>query len=54
MRSPRHVRAERELAASADDLAENEITARNRKPIPPNAWDDLIVSHWRGQAWARR
>jgi hypothetical protein len=54
MRTPRHVRAERQIAMADDELASNGIHPRTRKAIPPNAWDDLIVSTIRGQAWARR
>ncbi|WP_281280563.1 hypothetical protein [Rhodanobacter lindaniclasticus] len=39
----------------ADDaIAETGIPTRNRRAIPPNAYDDLMVSHRRGQVWARR
>ena len=54
MRRPKHMRAERELAMADDAIAETGIPARNRKAIPPNAYDDLIVSHRRGQDWARK
>ncbi len=58
MRYPRHKSAERGIEAAAFDIRESGqlpvLPASNRKAIPPNAWDDLIVSQWRGQKWARK
>lgn len=55
MRRPRHRRARIAAAVLADpELAE--VVNRQPKPVsqPPDAWDDLLVSYWRGQTWARR
>ena len=58
MRTPRHKSAERGLEAATFAIRESDQLpvkpASNRKAIPPNAWDDLIVSQWRGQKWARK
>jgi hypothetical protein len=51
MRAPRGKRSA--LRALADD-AEGEIVRHpNRKAIPADPWDDLIVSYFRGQPWHR-
>jgi hypothetical protein len=48
------MRAEKQLAASDDAIrAEGYAPARQRQAVPPNAWDDIVVSYRRGQAWAR-
>ena len=58
MRTPRHKLAERGLEPAAFDIRESGHLpvkpASNRRAIPPNAWDDLTVSYWRGQKWARK
>lgn len=55
MRSPRHRRA-RIAASVLTDPELTEVVSRQPKRVsqPPDAWDDLIVSYWRGQPWARR
>lgn len=52
MRSPRHKRARVQAAAVADPELEGIV--RGVVKQPPDAWDDLLVSQWRGQEWARR
>jgi hypothetical protein len=48
------MRAERELTASDDAIrAEGYTPTKQRQAVPPNAWDDLVVSYRRGQAWSR-
>ena len=54
MRSPKHIHAERQLADADDELRNEGIVPRHRKAIPPNAYDDLLVSQWRGQSWSKR
>lgn len=54
MRNPRHKRAERQIAMADDAMQSEGVTPRNRRAIPPNAYDDLLVSTIRGQAWSRR
>ena len=54
MRSPHHIRAEKQIARIDESYLEAGLSnPRMRKPIPPNAYDDLTVSDWRGQDWAR-
>jgi hypothetical protein len=39
----------------ADDALRVEgLNVPHRRAIPPSAWDDLLVSYYRGQPWARR
>lgn len=40
------------MALDADTDGEP-LRKPNRKAIPPDDWDDLLVSYWRGQPWAR-
>ena len=55
MRSPRHRRARIAASVLADpELAEVVNRQPKRVSQPPDACDDLLVSYWRGQAWARR
>lgn len=54
MRSPRHARTERQLEAVNDALVSEGLHKPHRQAIPPNALDDLFVSHIRGQEWSRR
>lgn len=50
MRKPRGKRAVRAaLEGDTDDL----LRHPNRRAIPPDAWDDLTVSIFRGQRWHR-
>ena len=53
MRSPSSIRAERELRATDADMKAEGLRVPTRRPIPPNDWDDLVVSYRRGQEWAR-
>lgn len=48
IRRPAHIRAKRELLR-----AEDEGVVKNRKPIPPSDWDDMVVSYHRGQKWSK-
>lgn len=54
LRRPKHKRAERAVEQSDDAIRSEGLHTRNRRAIPPSAWDDLTVSHYRGQPWARR
>lgn len=55
MRSPRHKRARVQAACLADpEIAGTVKLVKRTVKQPPDAWDDLFVSHWRGQEWARR
>jgi hypothetical protein len=49
LRKPKHMRAKRELLK-----AEDEGVTKNRKPLPPDDWEDRVVSVYRGQEWNRR
>ena len=54
MRNPRHLSAERGIEATDLDLKAEGLPIPHRKAIPPNAWDDLLVSTLRGQPWHRK
>jgi len=48
------MRAMKQIGQADAGYADEGMAARrNRKPIPPDAWDDIRVSYWRGQPWAR-
>ena len=49
LRKPKHIRAKREILRTED-----EGYCTNRKAIPPSDWDDIVVSHYRGQHWHRK
>ena len=54
MRTPRHIRAKRQIEQTDDALTDEQINVPHRKAIPPDDWDDLFVSTIRGQAWSRK
>lgn len=49
LRKPKHMRAKRELLKAQD-----EGVLKNRKAIPPDDWEDMVVSYYRGQEWNRQ
>lgn len=49
LRRPSHHRAAKQAAEVHDELGP-EVRAK----VPPSNWDDIPVSTWRGQKWARR
>lgn len=51
MRTPKSNRAK----VYEDDPDNEHLTRhRNRRSIPPDDWDDLLVSDFRGQKWYRQ
>jgi hypothetical protein len=54
MRRPRSKVARINREAADDALCAEGLAPLQRRKVPPDAWDDLLVSYWRGQEWARR
>ena len=55
MRRPHHKPALMALEASAAELLDEGLSIHTtRRAEPPTAYDDLIVSVYRGQPWARQ
>ena len=54
MRNPGNLRQKRQVAMADDALRSEGVTPPQRKPIPPDDWDDLTISTFRGQPWRRR
>ena len=48
MRNPRHLSAERGIEAADRELRDEGLRAPIRRAIPPNSYDDLLVSQHRG------
>lgn len=55
MRVPKGKQSERKrIARENDEYGDEGITRhRQRKALPPDAWDDLPISYTRGQPWQR-
>jgi hypothetical protein len=55
MRQPKGKQAERKrIEAAALEYGDARIVGhKTRKAIPPDSYEDLLVSDVRGQAWAR-
>jgi len=55
MRHPRGKKSERKRIQRINEEYRDEgITAhKQRKALPPDAWDDLQISYTRGQPWQR-
>ena len=51
MRRPKHKRALRETEFADDEMGD--LKHKQRKSKPPTNYDDIIVSHYRGQPWQR-
>lgn len=54
MRYPRSRGARVNREAADDALMAEGLPPITRRKVPPDAWDDLLVSEIRGQAWARK